>query len=423
MRNKLFILICFIFMFGFSMNVWAAPASNPGDVPYYFEMNGDKAEKLLKSICSNDTGFDTCQVYYKSKGEWWETTYSDQMNFSDIEYFTFSEAYGGDNKFSGYTSPEARFKEVLKSVTCDNGDDCYEYFSLKYCGDGKNKFTKNIAVCNALKGVDGESSEGDNGRTINCKTSFDVVSKDSAYSKISLYLSHDKNIADDISVSYDDPTNARVGLTTGHSGKFSKDLNNYYFYPIDSDWASFKGELLKKWSDSGFKCNASLGKFCLGREDKKNHYSWYLELDSKECENEDKYNSLLSQGVGDDAKGVEYNVEYKDYTGELLTKTPWKTLSCSDIIPEGSKTQELLKTIINMIKIAVPVLLLIFGVIDFGSAIFAQEEGNIKKAQGKFIKRLIIAVIIFLIPSILNVILSIAHTVWPNISPDFCGIL
>ena len=411
MKNKLFILICFIFMFGFSMNVLAAPASNPVDVPYYFEMN-DEGRKLAEGICGQ-SGYGNCQFYFGSKQKWeLEFDYTD----SDIQYFTFASGDYMNPKFDGFTEAKEKIKQMLTSVNCGNKT-CYKYFSLNYCGNGKETFTKNFDVCNELKTIENQSLNEFSVKK--CSTTFDLVSKNKEYGNVTLFFTHDTSKTDDINVSFTDP-NVRENIFTN---KYSKDLNDFYFYPKGSNWSSFKGDFLKKWTDSNFACDSSLGKFCLGWKEGDNQYSWYFELDASECENVDKYNPLMSQGVGDDAKGVEYNVEYKDYTGELLVDTPWKSLSCSDIIPEGSKTQELLKTIINMIKIAVPVLLLVFGVIDFGSAIFAQEEGNIKKAQGKFIKRLIIAVIIFLIPSILNVILSIAHTVWPNISPDFCGIL
>ena len=42
--------------------------------------------------------------------------------------------------------------------------------------------------------------------------------------------------------------------------------------------------------------------------------------------------------------------------------------------------------------------------------------------QSKFIKRLIVAVIIFLVPSLLQLLLSIASNIWPEIDATMCGI-
>ena len=63
------------------------------------------------------------------------------------------------------------------------------------------------------------------------------------------------------------------------------------------------------------------------------------------------------------------------------------------------------------------------GTLDFAKAIFAGSEDNMKKAQSKFIMRVMVAICIFLIPTLIKLILTIASGIWGNISPDFCGIL
>ena len=78
---------------------------------------------------------------------------------------------------------------------------------------------------------------------------------------------------------------------------------------------------------------------------------------------------------------------------------------------------------LNLVKIIVPVLVIVLGSLDFVSAIFSQDDGNMKKAQTKFIKRLIIAVAIFVAPSILKFILDIGHEIWPVVDASLCGIL
>ena len=65
-------------------------------------------------------------------------------------------------------------------------------------------------------------------------------------------------------------------------------------------------------------------------------------------------------------------------------------------------------TIVIIIKIVVPVLLVIFGSIDFLKAVIAQKEDEIKKGQQTFIKRLIAAVIVFFVVQIVQLIISFA---------------
>ena len=53
--------------------------------------------------------------------------------------------------------------------------------------------------------------------------------------------------------------------------------------------------------------------------------------------------------------------------------------------------------VILIIKIGIPVLLIIMGMIDLGKSVVAQKEEEIKKAQGLFIKKLIAALLVFLV--------------------------
>lgn len=94
--------------------------------------------------------------------------------------------------------------------------------------------------------------------------------------------------------------------------------------------------------------------------------------------------------------------------------------NCKDIIGEDGVSA--LKTIKNLIIIAIPILLIGLGTLDLVKAIFSNDDGEMKKAQSKLIKRVIIAVIILLAPSVLKVILEIAHKIWPSIDASLCGI-
>ena len=95
--------------------------------------------------------------------------------------------------------------------------------------------------------------------------------------------------------------------------------------------------------------------------------------------------------------------------------------TCEEII--GSSGVKILKTIENIIFVVCPIILIVLGTLDFAQAVFVQSEDGIKKAQQKFVKRLIITAIIFLVPSVLQVILNLAHSIWPVIDNSLCGIL
>lgn len=61
----------------------------------------------------------------------------------------------------------------------------------------------------------------------------------------------------------------------------------------------------------------------------------------------------------------------------------------------------------HVILIGVPVLLILFGMWDLGKAVMAQKEDEIKKGQQTFIKRLIAAVIVFLVYVIVNLVIGL----------------
>ena len=64
----------------------------------------------------------------------------------------------------------------------------------------------------------------------------------------------------------------------------------------------------------------------------------------------------------------------------------------------------LISTIVLIIKIAVPILLIIFGMLDLGKAVVASKEDEIKKGQQTFLKRAIAAVIVFFVIQIVQII-------------------
>ena len=58
-------------------------------------------------------------------------------------------------------------------------------------------------------------------------------------------------------------------------------------------------------------------------------------------------------------------------------------------------------------KILIPIVLIIFGSIDFGRAIIANKDDEIKKGQQTFVKRLVAAVIVFLVVFVVQIVLGL----------------
>ncbi len=70
------------------------------------------------------------------------------------------------------------------------------------------------------------------------------------------------------------------------------------------------------------------------------------------------------------------------------------------------KIPNIVSTIITVIKIVVPVLLVIMGMLDLMKGITAQKDDEIKKGQQLFIKRLISGALVFLVFTIVQLIVS-----------------
>lgn len=81
---------------------------------------------------------------------------------------------------------------------------------------------------------------------------------------------------------------------------------------------------------------------------------------------------------------------------------------CESVLPGvviDEKIPNTVHTLIVIIKIVVPIILVIFGMIDLAKGVVAQKEDEIKKGQHIFVKRLIAAAIVFFVISIVQLLI------------------
>ena len=91
------------------------------------------------------------------------------------------------------------------------------------------------------------------------------------------------------------------------------------------------------------------------------------------------------------------------------------------------KLINIISTIITVIKFGVPVLLIIFGMLDLGKAVVASKEDEIKKGQQMFIKRIISAVLVFFVVVAVQLIVNLAagkedSGIWPCVNAFVKGV-
>lgn len=78
-------------------------------------------------------------------------------------------------------------------------------------------------------------------------------------------------------------------------------------------------------------------------------------------------------------------------------------VSCNGINATFDKVlPDTIHMVITVIKIGIPILLVIFGMLDLGKAVMSNDEKEMKGAQTKLIKRCLYAVLVFFIIAIVQ---------------------
>lgn len=76
---------------------------------------------------------------------------------------------------------------------------------------------------------------------------------------------------------------------------------------------------------------------------------------------------------------------------------------CGDSMP----LMKFFNTVLTIFKIVIPVLLIIFGMIDLGKAVVSSDEKAIKSSTSSLIKKLVAALVIFFLPTIVSAIINL----------------
>lgn len=87
----------------------------------------------------------------------------------------------------------------------------------------------------------------------------------------------------------------------------------------------------------------------------------------------------------------------------------------------GQKIVKWIYKIIRMVRYIIPILIILLSILDYIKAIGSDSDDEMKKATGKFFKRLIVAAIIFIIPFILEFVLKMFHLPGLSDTNPFCS--
>ena len=143
---------------------------------------------------------------------------------------------------------------------------------------------------------------------------------------------------------------------------------------------------------------------------------------SNSCPNHLKVSNVSQSDIIEvsfDGEGAYYSL-LKQTNQNKTTEQPTKPepSNCEELL--GDDVIEIIDDVMKIIRIAVPILLIVFGMTDFLRATFSDSEENIKKDRDRFIKRIIAAIIVFIVPIFVDLVLHLANKVWSNINPETC---
>lgn len=79
--------------------------------------------------------------------------------------------------------------------------------------------------------------------------------------------------------------------------------------------------------------------------------------------------------------------------------------------PFSAEEFELVSFVYKGILFAAPALVLALCIVDMAKAVMAQDDGEIKKAQGRAVKRIIAGVAIFFVPLLINLFLGMTYEI------------
>jgi len=81
-------------------------------------------------------------------------------------------------------------------------------------------------------------------------------------------------------------------------------------------------------------------------------------------------------------------------------------LAAGTFCADTANIWKVLGLVVMILKIVIPLILIILGMLDLGKAVISSDEKAISKAVGTLVKRFIAAVVMFFIPTIISALFN-----------------
>lgn len=235
---------------------------------------------------------------------------------------------------------------------------------------------------------------------------------------------------------YDDYSDVSVDKI-GDKYAFDKEviinwINAADFYPdcVSGDSVCFNSHYHSSYTDVNDDSNPDCPKYLVFQYCTLYHV-WATESETKAQEAVDAINSQNGcvgyyasvESNGKPITSEEYYQEFVD--GGFITIDDNGELECDELLGNESNPdslRHLIDEILDYVRIIVPILIILLGSLDLAKAVISGKEDIIKKAQTDFAKRLIAGVIIFLVPTLIDIVMELAEIVWQGEGYKICNL-
>ena len=129
-------------------------------------------------------------------------------------------------------------------------------------------------------------------------------------------------------------------------------------------------------------------------------------------------NLAIANLVGSESHMV-FQLHEDEKNKEPEKPKPQKPMECKDLIDEDLR--KYINDIMTYIRIGVPILLIGLIIYDLATGVFASAEDKVKKAKDRAIKRVIVAIAIFFIPTLINFVFDLVNDTWST-KYEICGL-
>lgn len=149
-------------------------------------------------------------------------------------------------------------------------------------------------------------------------------------------------------------------------------------------------------------------------DDCKAYFATYLNSDGKtKITEEEYYRSFVNPQTDGEKTEIDCNSFFGDVKDEGI-----KTDDGTVIKP--ASIAYLINSALTYVRIIVPILIILLGTIDLAKAVVASKEDQIKKAQSDFMKRIAMGVVVFFVPTLVNLVMKLADMVWVGLGYSSC---